>query len=182
MRMHRLFINGIAALIVGWCAAASVHARQGQSQPLVDAVRAAIQPFSQTASAEDAGYMLFAGCVAGPQEGAMGVHYVNVPLIGDGAIDERHPEALVYEPRNGRLQLVAAEFIVIAAQWDAAHPGPENAPPTLMGQMFHYVGSPNRYRLPPFYELHVWAEKLNPSGAFADWNPHVSCETFEPSH
>ncbi len=121
-------------------------------------------------------YAAFAGCVSGPQEGAMGVHYVNGALVGDGVIDERHPEALIYEPRNGRLQLVAAEFIVLAAQWDASHS--DGAPPTLMGQVFHYNGSPNRYRLPPFYELHVWADKLNPSGAFADWNPHVSCDTY----
>jgi hypothetical protein len=104
------------------------------------------------------------------------VHYVNGALVGDGVIDERHPEALIYEPVNGRLQLVAAEFIVLAAQWDASHS--DGAPPTLMGQVFHYNGSPNRYRLPPFYELHVWADKQNPSGAFADWNPHVSCDTY----
>jgi hypothetical protein len=176
MRMLRLFVSGVSGAIVVWCFAASVQARQGHSQPLVDAVRAAIQPFSQPSAAEDAGYGLFAGCVAGPQEGAMGVHYVNGTLVGDGEIDERHPEALVYEPHNGRLELVAAEFIVLADAWNASHP--DNSPPTLMGQVFQYNGSPNRYRLPPFYELHVWAGKANPSGAFADWNPHVSCETY----
>jgi hypothetical protein len=40
------------------------------------------------------------------------------------------------------------------------------------------VGAPNRYGLPAFYELHVWAWKTNPSGMFADWNPRVSCEEF----
>jgi hypothetical protein len=47
-----------------------------------------------------------------------------------------------------------------------------------MGQHFHYVGSPNRYRLPPFYELHVWAWRDNPHGMFVDWNPEVSCEEY----
>ena len=38
--------------------------------------------------------------------------------------------------------------------------------------------SPNRFRLPAFYELHVWASKHNPRGVFADFNPRVSCEEF----
>jgi hypothetical protein len=32
------------------------------------------------------------------------------------------------------------------------------------------------YELAPFYELHVWAWKSNPRGAFADMNPNVTCE------
>jgi hypothetical protein len=48
-----------------------------------------------------------------------------------------------------------------------------------MGQHFHYVGSPNRYGLPAFYELHVWAWRDNPNGTFADWNPKVSCADVE---
>jgi hypothetical protein len=44
-----------------------------------------------------------------------------------------------------------------------------------MGQVFNYVGAPNRYRLPAFYELHVWAWRHNPAGMFADWNPNVAC-------
>jgi hypothetical protein len=36
--------------------------------------------------------------------------------------------------------------------------------------------SPNRCGLPPFYELHVWAWRANPHGAFVDWNTRVSCE------
>jgi hypothetical protein len=49
-----------------------------------------------------------------------------------------------------------------------------------MGQLLNYVGSPNRYGLPPFYELHVWAWRSNPKGVFVDWNPAVSCAGFEP--
>ena len=44
------------------------------------------------------------------------------------------------------------------------------------GQLFSFTGAPNRYGLDPFYELHVWAWKANPRGAFADMNPQVSCE------
>lgn len=54
------------------------------------------------------------GCVTGPERGAMGVHFVNASLVGDGALDATRPEALVYEPREGRLELVAVEYLVIA--------------------------------------------------------------------
>jgi hypothetical protein len=53
-------------------------------------------------------------------------------------------------------------------------------PPSLLGQLFHYVGSPNRNGLPAFYELHVWAWKHNPRGMFTDWNPRVSCADYSP--
>jgi hypothetical protein len=39
--------------------------------------------------------------------------------------------------------------------------------------------APNRYGLPPFYELHVWARRNNLHGMFVDWNPAVSCEEYE---
>jgi len=141
---------------------------------LVQAVRQGTKPFKNVEAATSAGYGLFHGCVSGPQEGAMGIHYVNGDLVGDGELDASHPEALIYELRDGQLNLVGVEFVVIAETWDANH----DTPPTLMGQVFQYVGAPNRYRLPGFYELHVWAWKQNPSGMFTDWNPKVSCEEY----
>jgi hypothetical protein len=48
----------------------------------------------------------------------------------------------------------------------------------LGGQLFNYVGAPNRLRLPAHYELHVWAWKRNASGIFSDWNPRVSCAQY----
>lgn len=36
-----------------------------------------------------------------------------------------------------------------------------------MGQLFHLFESPNRFGLPAFYTLHVWAWKLNSNGACA---------------
>jgi hypothetical protein len=183
MHIHRYVVTTVLAAVVWGGCLASLQAGQSHShassQSLIGVVRAAIEPFSQPSAAEDADYHPFAGCVAGPQEGAMGIHYVNGNLVGDGVIDEQHPEALIYEPRNGHLELVAVEFIVLAAQWDAAHS--DNSPPTLRGQVFQFNGAPNRYRLPAFYELHVWAAKDNPSGAFADWNPHVSCDDYAPT-
>ena len=49
-----------------------------------------------------------------------------------------------------------------------------------MGQLFHFFESPNRFGLPPFYTLHVWAWKDNPNGTFTNWNPDVSCDAFNP--
>ena len=96
----------------------------------------------------------------------MGIHYVKGP-VGDGAIDANAPEALVYEPQsNGRLRLVAVEYVVFQADWDATH----DDPPSLFGQVFEPIGADNRYGIPPFYELHVWLWKHNPAGMFEDWN------------
>lgn len=104
----------------------------------------------------------------------MGIHFANGGLVGDGALDAMHPEALLYEPKDGKLQLVGVEYIVIADDWNAHH----QTPPVLMGQLFNYSGAPNRFGIPAFYELHVWAGKNNPAGVFADWNPRVSCEEY----
>jgi len=113
------------------------------------------------------------GCVSGPDHGAMGIHYINGKLVGDGEIDAAHPEALIYEPVGDRRRLVGVEYIVDAATWLANHKG---VPPMLEGQAFQFVGSPNRYGIPAFFELHVWAWRDNPNGAFVDWNNEVTCE------
>ena len=88
------------------------------------------------------------------------------------------PEALIYEDQNRRMRLLGVEYVVIAEAWHANN----QMPPVLMGQLFNYVGSPNRYGIPAFYELHVWAWKNNPNGTFADWNPLVACDDFVGGH
>jgi hypothetical protein len=109
-----------------------------------------------------------------PSMGAMGIHYVKGALVGDGAVDPLTPEAVIYEPRShGRLRLVAVEYVVFKADWEA---NPDNtSPPSLFGQEFNFTPSPNRFGLPPFYSLHAWLFKHNPSGTFSMWNPRVSC-------
>jgi hypothetical protein len=140
------------------------------SAKLVQIVREATRQFIDVNAATD--YEPMFGCVSGPDHGAMGIHYVNGALVGDGEIDPYHPEALIYEPSNGRLRLVGVEYIVDAATWLKHY----KAPPMLEGQAFQLVNSPNRYGLPAFFELHVWAWRDNPNGAFVDWNNRVSCE------
>jgi hypothetical protein len=146
-----------------------------QASALVKIVREATERFKDVAVAEAEGYSLQFGCVSGPDAGAMGMHFVNGPLIGDGEIDATRPEIVIYEPQpNGKLQLVGADFIVLADAWNAKH----SAPPELMGQLFHLFESPNRFNLPSFYTLHVWAWKESPTGTFVNWHTNISCDAF----
>jgi hypothetical protein len=142
------------------------------SAKLVEKVRSATRRFIDVNAATSAEYQPFLGCISGPDHGAMGVHYVNGGLVADGEIDASQPEALIYEPQGNRWRLVGVEFIVDAATWLSKH----DSPPVLEGQSFQLVNSPNRYALPAFFELHVWAWSDNPNGAFVDWNNRVSCE------
>ena len=173
-----------AAVTSCWTVAASASpdadvaalAAPDRATGLVKAVRDATARFRDIENAKVAGYTLLFGCVSGHDEGAMGVHYVNLDYVNDPAVDPAKPEALIYEQVNGRMQLVAAEFVTIADAWDAANP--DGAPPVLIGQVFQYSESPNRYRLPAFYDLHVWAWKDNPNGTFVEFNPNVSCDEY----
>ena len=140
---------------------------------LVETVRNATERFIDVNVAVSANYQPAFGCVSGPDHGAMGVHYINGALVGDGLVDATKPEALIYEPQpDGSMRLVGVEFIVDAATWLKTH----NAPPVLEGQAFQFVDSPNRFSIPAFFELHVWAWRNNPNGAFVDWNNRVTCE------
>jgi hypothetical protein len=142
---------------------------------LVTLVRESTERFRDVNVAEAEGYHLLFGCVSGGDFGAMGMHFANSALIGDDVIDPAHPEIVLYEPTgDGRVRLTGADFLVLKDVWDAKHAGP----PELMGQLFHLFDAPNRFGLPPFYTLHVWAWKDNPNGSFVNWNPRVSCDAF----
>lgn len=134
------------------------------------AVREATEAYRDLATAQAAGYGLFPGCFDNPA-GGMGVHYVKFSSVGDGVIDPLDPEAMVYEPtKDGGFRLGAVEYIVIAASWTGSRP------PEVLGHPLDFVDSPNEFGLPPFYELHVWLYKSNPSGMFTEWNPRVTCK------
>ncbi len=163
----------VTASLIAAADAPIVHANHAVPAKLVQLVRESTHQFIDVNAATAAGYGPFLGCVSGPEHGAMGIHYVNLSLYGDGEIDVAHPEALIYEPAGDRRRLVGVEFLVDATTWLAGH---NNTPPVLEGQVFQFVPSPNRYNLPAFFELHVWAWRDNPKGAFVDWNNEVSCE------
>ena len=146
------------------------------ASPLVDRVRRATARYRDVNVASAESWVPGTPCVSGPNAGAMGVHYVLPARIGDGVLNADEPEALIYEPlANGALRLVGVEFIVLAGDWARLHP--EGGAPALDGHLLNYVGEPNRYGLPAFYELHVWAWEQNPNGSFADWNTRVSCDS-----
>ena len=145
---------------------------------LIRVVREATERFRDVAAAQAEGYGLMFGCVSGPDAGAMGLHFVNLALVADGVLDPTRPEIIIYEPLpNGRLRLIGADFLVFAADWHAT----QMATPELMGQLLHLFESPNRFGLPAFYTLHVWAWKDNPNGTFVNWHPGVSCDSFSPA-
>jgi len=146
-----------------------------QAGELVRIVRESTARFRDSAVAEAEGYHLMFGCVSGPDAGAMGLHYVNMGLVGDGKVDATTPEIVIYEPLpNGRLRLIGADYLVFADAWNSANP----TPPALMGQLFHLFEAPNRFGLPAFYTLHVWAWKDSPTGTFVNWNHNVSCDAY----
>jgi hypothetical protein len=121
-------------------------ANAAETNPLADKVRSANQRFADVAVAKSEGYAPIP-CVSGP----------------DGS-DVGKPEAVLYEPgADGKLELVAVEYIT------------PKGPAALGNQLFSFVNAPNRYGLPPFYELHVWAWRANATGTFSDMNPDVSC-------
>jgi hypothetical protein len=132
--------------------------------PLADDVRAANDRFKDVSVALAEGYSPIP-CASGLDGGAMGIHYVNAKYLKDDALDVAHPEAVLYEPTaDGKLNLIAVEFITL------------KGPASLEGHLFNFTNTPNRYGLPAFYELHVWAWKANSMGTFADMNMDVSCD------
>ncbi len=154
--------------------------QKNKAGALIKAVRDATERFKDVAEAEREHYALIFGCVSGSDAGAMGLHYLNGDLLDEanktGILDPARPQIVLYEPTGeGGLRLTGADFVVFADAWNAKHP---NDPPQLMGQLLHYFESPNRFGLPAFYTLHVWAWKANPEGAFVNWHPNVSCQSF----
>jgi hypothetical protein len=174
-RVILLLVASIPVFAVGGYAAAS------SERSSLATAKAATAAFHDLRAAKAAGYTIHvaelggATCIANGAVGAMGDHFVNGSrLVDKGVIDAAAPEALVYEQRNdGSYKLVALEYIVFQADWETAG---HTTPPVLFGRTFDFTPSPNRYDLPPFYSLHAWIWKPNPSGLLFAWNPRVSCE------
>ena len=166
IRKKRITAAASALLWAGSFAAVSlpaVAATAAERGTLVERVRAANDRFKDVAAAVSEGYTPIP-CASGVDGGAMGFHYVNAKLLGAESVDIAHPQAVMYQPAaDGKMDRIAVEYIT------------GKGPASLEGQLFSFVGAPNRDGLGPFYQLHVWAWKANPRGAFADMNPNVSC-------
>jgi hypothetical protein len=161
----------LAAAVLPLLSAVGIAAAAGA----FDGAQPATARFHDVEQAKAAGYTVQVvdkngiTCIAQPGQGAMGIHMLNPSLL-DSTIDAEHPELLVYEPRNdGTLKLVALEYLVFQSAWTGAQP------PQLFGQQFDFIPAGNRYDLPPFYALHAWIWKPNPSGILYAWNPRVDC-------
>lgn len=151
---------------------------------LLAAVREATDQFHDVNVAIAAGYRASSAGCEDSEEGAMGIHYGHPALLGivpgvrpttgtNSVIDPLRPEIVLYEPQpDGSRRLVAIEYVVYRAAWDAAHPG---TLPTLLGLPFDQKFGSEAHGHADHYELHVWLWRHNPLGMFAPWNPKVSC-------
>jgi hypothetical protein len=140
---------------------------------LLASIRQATARYHDLDQAMADGYAQASGCVSTPS-GGMGYHYMNGALLQDGVLDPLRPEALLYEPmRNGRLRLVAVEYVIVAGPWDAVN---ESAP-RLGAREFDDHRPPGSGGPPfPHYQLHAWVWKHNPAGVHTPFNPAVTCD------
>lgn len=166
---------------------------QSTGQGGLEVVRQATAAFHDIGKAVAAGYR---SPVGGPCEssaaGAMGVHSANRALQEDQALDPEEPEILLYLPDGtGDYRLVGVEYMQIVlvrntvtgvvSRWSSPDIWPPeyvvvNPAPSLFGQTFDGPMAGHNPGRPWHYDLHVWAWAPNPSGAFAQWNPSLSCK------
>jgi hypothetical protein len=134
---------------------------------LLQSVKATTSRFNSTVQAIRAGYQPDTHCVAHPELGAMGFHWVNGALI-DPVFDPMNPEVLLYAPGPGNQpRLIGVEYVVIDVGQDRPH---------FDGHPFDIGGVPPLEQQGiPHWSLHVWAHEYNPAGTFTPFNPNVSC-------
>lgn len=145
----------------------------------IDAIRKALAKYEDPYVAVRDLYLSTVGCVhydgtkmeghMDYPKGAMGVHFVNLTV--QGPPDPLKPNVLVYEPDNGKLRLVAVEWLVPLA---AAKGRPSVLGQPFMGPMEgHEPLIPKEFH---HYDLHAWLFKDNPLGMFSPTNPNVTCD------
>ena len=152
--------------------------------PGLAAVRAALEKYRDPIVAVRDGYYSSVGCVDFPHgggmgemsyvAGGMGVHFINMGLVGP-QLDSLKPQVLIYEPRNGRLVLAAAEWFMPTQV--------SQQRPRMFGRDFDGPMEGHVPVMPPelhHYDLHVWLWKTNPAGTFSPTNPAVRCPNGQP--
>jgi len=132
---------------------------------MIDDVRAVTAEYHDYEAGQAAGWNAqISPCVAHPELGGMGYHYARMEYM-DGRVNHLEPQILLYAPdENGEMEFVGVEYVVPFA----ILPEDEEAPMLF----FHHF---HKNPIQEIWALHVWTEKHNPSGMFADWNPNVSC-------
>jgi hypothetical protein len=166
--MQKLFAAATAAAACAILTAAPAQAHEetgsehtgpvtGETAVALAEARAGTAKYQNVDAAVADGFFAVSPCVSHPTAGTMGIHYLN-PARVDATLVPAEPEVLVYNPEpNGRLRLVAVEYLNIAP---ADFPGGLHMDPPANG-------------LP--YTLHAWVWKNNPSGTFAGFNPTAHC-------
>jgi hypothetical protein len=137
--------------------------------PELDAVRTALEKYRDPIAAVRDGYLSTIGCVH-YEDGAMGVHFLNMGLVGPTP-DPMRPPILIYEPNGDAFELVAAEWLVPLAT------GVDKVP-ELFGRTFDGPMEGHEPLMPAglhHYDLHAWLFRPNPAGVFNAVNPDVDC-------
>ena len=101
-------------------------------------------------------------CIDNPGVGGMGIHYANPTLVGDDTRQRRRPGGCSSTSPRGTAGCAWSPPSTSCSRTPGTPT--HDAPPSLFGQEFELVQAGNRYGLPPFYELHAWLWKHNPSG------------------
>jgi hypothetical protein len=149
------------------------------------AARTALAKYNDPYVAVRDGYFSTIACIDFPhggqdgpvtyKPGAMGVHLLNTANIGP-KLDPAKPQVLIYEPVDGRLKLVAAEWLMPVQA--AGGKAPQIFGQTLLGPMNGH--EPIMPKELMHYDLHVWLWKENPSGVFESTNSAVKCDPKAP--
>lgn len=135
----------------------------------INSLKAATNRYHDFNAARADGYgTKLTDCMVDSSLGGMGLHYAKTTLI-NGSVAVTTPQVLLYEPQtDGSLQLVAVEYIIPYTLHSR-----DSTPPVLFGQPFKQNDT---FQL---WGLHAWVWRDNPSGLFADWNPHVNCNAAQ---
>ena len=198
----------LVALLAGQAAEptpATPPATTAVAEPTLDQVRAATERFRDVKVALAEGYIRdpMDHCVVAPDigrpasEGAMGVHYIRMDLLGVTAppnprvkgsgihTDFNKPAILLYEPKeDGSLELVGVENLVFKEAWSAAG---NTQPPSFQGVPWNSMednpATPidEGHLFMPHYDRHVWLYRENPKGIYEEFNTNVSCAAHKPS-
>lgn len=163
---------------------ATREAAPGQQDPAVRQqlleLRQASASFHNPEKAMEAGWNVRfpANCLTHSELGTMGLHLLNPGLV-DGTIEVSRPELLVYHPRpNGKLQLVAVEYVVPAEPDENGDPTAPRPDPVFGDTEFTLF----RVEGVTVWQHHVWVWRDNPNGLFSDWNPKISCDAVDPEN
>ena len=173
------------AIVVASASLAALPAPVGAEEPNaaeIDAMREALAKYKDPYVAVRDLYLSTVGCVhydgmkmPGHMEypkGGMGIHFVNLTV--QGPLDPKKPNVLIYEPVDGKLELVAAEWLVPVSV--------AKERPVLLGQPFQGPMEGHEPLIPQefvHYDLHAWLFKDNPNGMFSPTNPNVTCEGYD---